>query len=77
MNWTWRDKCKPIIAKVIEENKELPEKELRKKISAEYPFYEREHHPYKIWLSEVKTQLTRHFIKEKQIPPGGLFDTEE
>jgi len=57
MKRTWRDSCKPIIARVIKENEGKSEKEIRKAISDAYPFGERKYHPYKIWLDEVKVQL--------------------
>lgn len=57
MSKTWRDICKPIIAKVIAENKHLGDKAVRKALFEAYPFGERKHHPYKIWLDEVKYQL--------------------
>lgn len=74
---TWRDKCKPIIVRVILDNPGLEEKELRKLISKEYPFGERAMHPYKIWLSEVKKQLSNRFkhkpSEQKEIN-FGLFE---
>jgi hypothetical protein len=54
---TWRDEARPIIAKVLAENAGLPEKELRKKLRAAYPFYERLSWPYKVWCDEVNVQL--------------------
>ena len=53
----WRAKAAPIIAKVIADNPSIGDKELRAKISAEYPFGERKYHPYKIWCDEVARQL--------------------
>jgi len=50
----WRKHANCIIHKVAQDNPGLSESELRKKISASYPFGERERHPYKIWLSAVK-----------------------
>ena len=61
MKSRWREHAAPIIFKVIQENQGIPEKEMRKKISAKYPFGERAYHPYKIWLSEVKNQLQAHY----------------
>lgn len=54
---TWRDIASPVIEAVIKANKELPAKELKNKISEAYPFGERQYHPYKVWLDEVKIQL--------------------
>ena len=53
----WRDKCKPIITKVIAENKHLGEQALRKALHQAYPFGERKMYPYKVWLSEIQFQL--------------------
>lgn len=54
---SWRDIARPIIAKVIKDNPGLDDKDMKKKISEEYPFGERAMHPYKIWLDEIKVQL--------------------
>jgi hypothetical protein len=49
----WRDIANVIIARVVSDNPGLPEYELRKRLSAAYPFGERNYHPYKIWLSAI------------------------
>lgn len=64
---TWRDYARPVIAEVIAQNEDKSAADLRKLISAEYPFGEREYHPYKIWLSEAKKQL--HDLAIKRNPP--------
>lgn len=53
----WRLAARPIIQKIILDNKGKPENEIRKLISAAYPFNERKYHPYKVWLNEVNRQL--------------------
>ena len=53
----WRDICRPIIQKVIKENKHLGEKAVRKALYNAYPFGERRMYPYKVWLSEIQFQL--------------------
>ncbi len=53
----WRDKAATVISGVIGQNPGTKTKELRKLISAVYPFGERKHHPYKIWCDEVNRQL--------------------
>jgi hypothetical protein len=53
---TWRDKARPIIHKVLKETKGKSEKEIRKALVDAYPFGERENHPYKIWLDDIKVQ---------------------
>lgn len=55
----WRDICAPIIAKVIEKNRDKPLKEIKKAVSNAYCFGARRNWPYKVWLSEVKIQLRR------------------
>lgn len=56
----WRTQASEVIRGVINDNPTAPLPELRKLISAAYPWGERRNHPYKIWLSEVKSQLTQH-----------------
>lgn len=58
----WRNHSEQVIARVVAENSGLPEPELRKKISAAYPFGQRKYHPYAIWLSAVN----RYFGTEKK-----------
>jgi len=50
---TWRDSAKPIIQKVIFENKDKSEKEIKAALRAAYPWFPRSNHPYKIWCDEV------------------------
>ena len=54
---TWRNKASAVISEVIRQNPGMEPKELRKLISAAYPFGERKYHPYKIWCDEVNRQL--------------------
>ncbi len=56
MGKTWRDSARPIIAKVIKENRGMPETVIKKALFEAYPFGERRMHPYKIWLDEIKIQ---------------------
>ena len=42
------------------DGKSLPD--TAKSIDAAYPFGEREHHPYKVWLRERKVFFARHGI---------------
>lgn len=53
---TWRDIAKPIIREVLSETKGLSEREIKAAIRDAYPFGERNYHPYKIWLDEVRRQ---------------------
>jgi len=52
----WRQTANKVIARVVKENPDLPEAELRNKISDAYPFGERAYYPYTIWLSAVNQQ---------------------
>lgn len=52
---SWRDIARPIIAKVILEHHGKPT--LKQVLYDAYPFGERQHFPYKIWLDEIKRQL--------------------
>jgi hypothetical protein len=53
----WREKSRPIIARVIAENKGADEQQVHKALSDAYPFGERKYHPYKIWLDEIAVQM--------------------
>jgi len=53
---TWRDAAAPIIAAVLQETSGQPEKLIRKCLYEAYPFGERNYHPYKIWLDEIRRQ---------------------
>lgn len=64
---TWREAARPIIAKVLADTKGQDEKAIKAALFAAYPFGPREHHPYKIWLSEIKMQRRLPF-KDKLSP---------
>jgi len=64
---TWRDKARPIIASIIAENPNLPEKELRRKLRAAFPWGPKEYHPYKIWLDEINVQLGKKVFRAKKV----------
>lgn len=53
----WREHAAPIIRKIIQETPDKTDKEVRKLISAAYPFSKRAYHPYKIWCDEVARQM--------------------
>jgi hypothetical protein len=61
---TWRDSCRPLIAKTIKENEGKSLKEIKKALREVYPWGQRAMHPYKIWCDEVKVQLG---LKKKKI----------
>lgn len=74
---SWRDSAAPIIAKVLKENRDKPEKEIKQALRDAYPFGQRKYHPYKIWLDEIKVQRGKRKFgakKEAFIPnQTGLF----
>lgn len=51
----WRGIAAPIIAKCIADHGH-DKAELKKALRDAYPFGERNYHPYKIWLDEIKKQ---------------------
>jgi hypothetical protein len=57
----WRDICRPIIAGVLFFHKDSDEKTIRRALRGMYPFGQRENHPYKIRLDEIKVQLGQKF----------------
>lgn len=52
----WRKIASPIVTRVLDETRGQSEKEIRAALREAYPFGPRSHHPYKIWLSEIKRQ---------------------
>ena len=55
----WRRIAAPIIARVLAENAGKHEPEVRAALRSVYPFGPREHHPYRIWLDEIRVQTGR------------------
>jgi hypothetical protein len=54
----WRRHSREVIRRVLAElPADATEADKRKAVSAAYPFWERAHHPYKMWLAEVKAQF--------------------
>lgn len=53
---SWRDKARPIIARVPQETWGKDEATVRRALLEAYPFGQRSMHPYKIWLDEIKVQ---------------------
>ena len=54
---TWRDRARPLIAKIISRHGTEDIKGLRKALREAFPFGPREYHPYRIWLDEIRVQL--------------------
>ncbi len=67
---TWRDAARPIIAKVIADNHDKTEKEIRRALRKAWPWGQRKRHPYEVWLDEIKRQL-----KEWRTLQGYASDT--
>jgi hypothetical protein len=53
---SWRREAAPIVEEVLRETAGQDEKVIRGALRAAYPFGERQYHPYKIWLDEIKRQ---------------------
>jgi len=69
MSGTWRDVAGPIIFKVLEETKGQPESVIKKALFDAYPLGQRQYHPYKIWLDEIKRQRgTKKLTKDTPDP---------
>ena len=62
----WRRIAAPIIARVLAENAGKPEPEVRAALRSVYPFGAREHHPYKIWLDEIRVQAGRRKLTPRE-----------
>lgn len=56
MSKSWRDHAAPIVAQVLAQTAGQDEKAIKKALFDAYPFGQREMHPYKIWLDEIKRQ---------------------
>lgn len=66
MSKTWRDRARPIIARVLAELNGEPEADIKAALAAAYPFGERAMHPYKIWCDEIRIQRGKKKIKTRQ-----------
>ena len=61
---SWRDYCKPIIAKALKDNQGAQEGVIKQALYDAYPFGERARYPYHIWLDEIRVQRG---LKQKKI----------
>lgn len=59
----WRRIAAPIITDVLREMGGKPEHEIRAALLSAYPFGPRRHHPYRIWLDEIRIQTGRRRIQ--------------
>lgn len=82
---SWRDIARPIVAKVLHEHAGAAPDVIKTALRAAYPFGPRTHHPYKIWLDEIRQQVTaktylqrKAAVKAAEAEAGveqlGLFD---
>ncbi|MGE5487582.1 MAG: hypothetical protein ACM3ZB_07150 [bacterium] len=62
----WRRRCAPIIARVLAENAGRPEAEIRAALRAAFPFGPRKHHPYRVWLDEIRIQTGRRQLSRRE-----------
>lgn len=56
MSDSYRDECRPIIARVLEATAGQAESEIRKALRDAYPFGVRQYWPYKVWCNEIRVQ---------------------
>ena len=71
---SWRDQCKPIIHKVLQDTQGQTEKGIRKALYEAYPFGARAYHPYKVWLSEIRNQRKKNKSKPQPVEQIQLFN---
>ena len=72
MTNTWREYSRPIIKDVIDKTGTDDQSKLKKALREAYPFGERKHWPYKVWLDEIKVQLGTKKPKPVQHPKEQL-----
>lgn len=68
----WRERYRPIIAEVLADHVGQPHGAVRAALREAFPDGSRSHHPYKIWLNEIRRQLglTRDKrLKKGEVPP--------
>ena len=76
-NSYWRDRANPIIVRIVKEHNNTDSKELRKALYEAYPFGERKHHPYKIWLDEVQKVLQAVGAVPKKVKTKAAQETDK
>ncbi len=68
---TWREHARPIIAKVLADNKDKSDKEIKRVLRYAYPYGDSSSYPYKIWCDDIKVQRgikkSKTFIDTKKI----------
>lgn len=73
----WRVQFRPIIARILREYAGRPKSEQNAALRAAFPAGPRSHHPYKMWLKEIRSQ--RGLIREWKpktpiVPMPGQLD---
>ena len=73
---TWRERARPIIARVLKETQGQDEMVVRRALRDAYPFGQRQYWPYKAWLDEIQRQrgLKKPKPKEEDPRQGQLFE---
>jgi len=61
---SWRDEAAPIIRRVLHNMKGRSEAEIKRALFEAYPFGERAHWPYKVWLDEIKRQRNPNPVRQ-------------
>jgi hypothetical protein len=68
----WRREARNVIRRVLAElPADASEADKRKAVSAAYPFGQRAHHPYKMFLAEVRAHLGRRMSRKVAIDMVG------
>ncbi len=78
---TWRSTAVRVVREVLARTAGQSPAEIRKALTAAYPFGERRYWPYRVWLSEVARQTGRHKTptrkaveKAGQASMGAMFE---
>jgi len=67
---SWRQRARPIILRVIEENDDKPLREISAALRAAYPFGKiRQCREYKVWCSERAYRLKLRELRKKKEKP--------
>jgi hypothetical protein len=71
---SWKTAAHDHIQEVVAANPDATEKELRKLISAAYPWGERTNYPYKAWLAAVRETFTERRLYGVPTKPATKTD---
>lgn len=70
----WRRRAAPVIAAVVEQHQGEDEQVVRAALREAYPFGERSMWPYKVWLDEIRKQLSHRRSTTVERAQKDLFD---